>query len=89
MDSQQLPAASNSIHASLTPAGCMVETPRCVACDSNLTVQHILIECGDFAEVKQKYHDAQNLQKNINNISKNQYYICFDFLHKMELFYRI
>ncbi len=28
--------------------------PICVACDCDLTVEHILIECGDFAEVRQK-----------------------------------
>ena len=30
------------------------DVPRCVACDCNLTVKHILIEHGDIAEVKQK-----------------------------------
>ena len=31
------------------------DVPTCVACDCNLTVEHILIECGDFAEVRQNY----------------------------------
>ncbi len=30
------------------------DIPRCVACDCTLTVEHILIECGDFAEVRQQ-----------------------------------
>ena len=37
------------------------DVPRCVACDCDLTVEHILIECGVFAEVRQTYFDAENL----------------------------
>ena len=28
------------------------DVPKCVACDCDLTVEHIFIECGDFAEVE-------------------------------------
>ncbi len=38
------------------------DVPRCVACDCNLTVEQILIECGDFAEVMQRYCDVESLQ---------------------------
>ena len=34
--------------------------PRCVAFDSDLTVEHIQIECVDFAEVRQRHYDAGN-----------------------------
>ena len=36
--------------------------PSCVAYDYNLSVEHILIECGDFPEVRQKYYEAKSLQ---------------------------
>ena len=36
---------------------------RCVACDCDIAVEHVLIECGDFAEVRQRYYKAENLQQ--------------------------
>ena len=39
------------------------DIPRCVACDYSLTVEHILIERGDFAEVRQRYYEAESLQQ--------------------------
>ncbi len=45
------------------------DVPRCVACDCNLTVEHILIECGDFTEVRQRYYDAENVQQLFQEIS--------------------
>ncbi len=62
------------------------DVPRCVACDCNLTVEHILVECGDFAEVRQRYYDAESLQQLFHEI--NVTYV-FDFLHEIGLFYRI
>ncbi len=38
------------------------DVPTCVAFDWNVTVEHILIECGNFAEVRQRYYDAESLQ---------------------------
>ena len=38
------------------------DVPICLACDSNLTVVLILIECEE-CEVRQKYYDAENLQQ--------------------------
>ena len=36
--------------------------PRCVAYDCDLTVEHILIKYGDFAEGRQRYFDVENLR---------------------------
>ncbi len=52
----------------------------------NLTVRQILIECEDFAEVRPRYNDAENLQQLSQEISAT--YI-FDFKRKIGLFYRI
>ncbi len=41
---------------------------RWVACDCDLAPNHILIECGDFAEVRQRFYDAENI--------RNQCYRC-------------
>ncbi len=62
------------------------DIPGCVACDCDLTVEHILIECGDFAEVRQKYFDAESLQQLFQETSVTY---VFDFLHEIGLFYRI
>ena len=61
------------------------DIPRCVACDCNLTVEHVLIECGDFAEVRRHY-EADSLQHLFQET--NVTYV-FDFLHEIGLFYRI
>ena len=61
------------------------DVPRCVACDCNLSVEHILIECGDFAEVRHRYYEAESLQQLFHKI--NVAYV-FDFLSEIGLFYR-
>ena len=33
------------------------QMPECIPCYSALTVKHILIDCVDFMEVRQKYFD--------------------------------
>ncbi len=62
------------------------DVPRCVACDCNLTVEHILIECDDFTEVRQRYYDAESLQQLFQET--NVTYV-FDYLREIGLFYRI
>ena len=57
-----------------------------MACDCDLTVDNILTECGDVAEVRQRYYDAENLQELFQKISVTY---VFDFLHEMGLLYRI
>ena len=54
------------------------DVPRCVACGSNLTVEHILTECGDFAKIRQKYYDAETSVT-----------FLFDFSHEIGLLSRI
>ncbi len=62
------------------------DMPRCVACDGNLTVEHVLIECVDIAEVRQQYYEADSSQQLFQET--NITYV-FDFLHEIGLFYRI
>ena len=62
------------------------DVPRYMACDCNLTVEHVLFEGGDFAEVRQIYYDAKDLQQLFQEISVTH---VFDFLCEIGLFYRI
>ena len=51
-----------------------------------LTFLFFLIECGDFAEVRQKYHEAESLQQLFQETSVSY---VFDFVREIGLFYRI
>ena len=62
------------------------DVPRCVAFDCDLTVEHILIECGDFAEVRQNYYDVERLKKLFQEISIIK---AFDLLREIGMFCRI
>ena len=41
-----------------------------MACDHDITEEHIPIECGDFAEVRQRYCETENM----TTIPGNQHY---------------
>ena len=41
----------------------------CVACDCDLTVEHILITFGDFSELRLQYHDVENILQIFQEIS--------------------
>ena len=56
-----------------------------MACNSDLTVKHILIECGEFAEDRQRY-EAENLQQLFQGTSVTD---IFNFLWKIGLLYRL
>ena len=62
------------------------DIPTCAMCDCNLTAEHILIECGNFPVVRERYGDAKNLQQLFMEISASY---AFDVLSKIVLFYRI
>ena len=56
------------------------DVPRRVACDCDLTVEHIRIECGNFTEGRQIYYDAESLQTLFCQINVTY---AFDFLHEI------
>ena len=62
------------------------DVPRCVSYDCDLPVEHILIECGNFAEVRQRYYDAEKLQQLFQEISATY---VLNFLCEIGLFHRI
>ena len=61
------------------------DQPQCVACQCPLMVKHILIECADFLQIREKYqvHDMKQLFEEINveNI--------FEYLREIRFFHRI
>ena len=54
--------------------------PECIPCYSALTVKHILIECVDFMEVRQKYFDVPDLKTLFKDVDPSQ---IFAFLKKI------
>ena len=42
---------------------------KCVACYHDHTMKQILIECGDFVEVRQRYCNAENVRHMFQEIS--------------------
>ena len=42
------------------------EQPQCVGCDASFTVRHFLLECGDFAQVRNNCFHVDNMKKNIS-----------------------
>ena len=59
--------SSNSVYCTHPVNG--EDVPRGVACDCYVTVEHILIECGSFAEVKQRYYDFENIRQPFQEIN--------------------
>ena len=55
-----------------------------MACDCDLAVEHILMDCGGFADVTQRHHDAESLRL-LQEISGAE---VSDFLWKIGLLYR-
>ena len=60
--------------------------PKCVAYDCDLTVEHILIECGDCAEVRQSYYDIENITNSFQHVNITEF---LDVLCEITLFNRI
>ena len=62
------------------------EAPVCVACNVVLTVRHILIECTDLLEIRNKYFEEDFLYLLFRNVIPE---VVFDFLREIGVFYKI
>ena len=62
------------------------EAPVCVACNTVITVKHILIECADLLEIRKKYFEQRSLYSLFWNMIPE---IIFDFLREIGVFYKI
>ena len=61
------------------------EAPVCVACNTVITVKHILIECADLLEIRQKYFEEKCLYSLFRNVIPE---IIFDILREIGVFYK-
>ena len=60
--------------------------PVCVACNTVMTVKHILTECADLLKVRKKYFEERSLYSLFLNMIPE---IIFDFLQEIGVFYKI
>ena len=56
------------------------EAPVCGACNTVITVKHILIECADLLEIRKKYFEEKSLYSLFQNVIPE---IIFDFLREI------
>ena len=63
-----------------------IHYPVCVACNTVITVKHILIECADLLEIRKKYFAEKSLYSLFRNVILE---IIFDFLREIDVFYKI
>ena len=62
------------------------EQPQCVGCDAPFTVRHFLLECGDFAEVRNNCFHVDNMKELFQDI---YIYSIMTFLRQINLFNKI
>ena len=60
--------------------------PICIGCDEPLTVEHILVKCWDFYEIRRKHYSVENFKVLFRDVPPDK---IFDFLKEVGLFYKI
>ena len=60
-----------------------VEPPVCIGCDQHLTIEHILLTCSDFIEMRKSHFTAQSLRMLFQDISPENF---FNFLKGINIF---
>ena len=59
------------------------EPPMCIGCDKRLTIQHILLTCSDFIEIRESHFTAKSLCMLFKDISREK---IFNFLKEINIF---
>ena len=62
------------------------EQPFCIACNQFITVKHILIDCVDFLQIRNKYFQANDLTQLFQDVSIDN---ILSFLKDINLFNKI
>ena len=62
------------------------EQPQCVGCDAPFTVRHFLLECEDFAQLRNNCFHVDNMKQLFQNIHTDS---IMTFLRQMGLFNKI
>ena len=59
------------------------EPPMCIGCDKRLTVEHILLTCSDFTEIRESHFTAKSLRMLFQDILPEK---IFNFLKEINIF---
>ena len=62
------------------------ELPVCIGCDKRLTVEHILLTCSDFIEIRESHFTAKSLHMLFQDILPEK---IFNFLKEINIFGKI
>ena len=62
------------------------EKPFCVGCQKDFTIRHILTECSDFTEIRQKYYKCTNIKILFDVVRERK---IIDFIREIGLYKRI
>ena len=62
------------------------EPPVCIGCDKRLTIEHILLACSDFIEIRESHLTAKSLRMLFQDISPEK---IFNFLKENNIFWNI
>ena len=62
------------------------QQPVCIGCDELLTIEHILLTCSYFIEIRQSHFTAQSLRVLFQEISPEK---IFNFLKEINIFGKI
>ena len=62
------------------------EPPVCVACNTAITVNHILVECADLVEVRKKYFEDRSLYSLFRNVDPEK---IFENLNETGMFFKV
>ena len=57
------------------------EPPMCIGCDKRLTIEHILLTCSDFIEIRESHFTAKSLRMLFKDISPEK---IFNFLKEIK-----
>ena len=62
------------------------EPPMCIGCDKRLTIEHILLTCSNFIEIRESHFTAKSLRMLFQDISPDK---IFNFLKEINIFGKI
>ena len=80
-------------YLSMYPSVCLslyphpaIYPPLCIGCDQRLTIEHILLTCSDFIEIRESHFTAKSLRMLFKDISPEK---IFNFLKEINIFGKI
>ena len=62
------------------------DAPWCHACDSPMTIRHILLDCADLHEIRLKHFESRSLRDVFTNVSNKA---VFSFLKEINIFHKL